>query len=245
MDKISISCTRIIVGGVMEILIVRHGEPNYEIDSLTAKGWKEADLLSRKLEKMEIRAFYCSPLGRAQDTSIATLKKMNRQAETLEWLQEISDDCRDLLPSEWTKVEAYYSKDDWMKTELMQTTGTYEIYKEVGRGLDQLLAEHGYVHDGNAFKVISPNHDRIVLFCHYAVGGAILSHLTGVSPMIYWHHFVAMPTSITKLVTEEREAGTAIFRMLYYGDISHLYAGGEEGSFAGRFCECFDDDTRH
>ena len=32
----------------MRIIIVRHGEPNYEIDSLTEKGWKEAELASRK-----------------------------------------------------------------------------------------------------------------------------------------------------------------------------------------------------
>ena len=32
----------------MRIIIVRHGEPNYEIDSLTEKGWKEAELTSRK-----------------------------------------------------------------------------------------------------------------------------------------------------------------------------------------------------
>lgn len=32
----------------MRIIIVRHGEPNYEIDSLTEKGWEEAELASRK-----------------------------------------------------------------------------------------------------------------------------------------------------------------------------------------------------
>ena len=32
----------------MRIIIVRHGEPNYEIDAVTEKGWKEAELASRK-----------------------------------------------------------------------------------------------------------------------------------------------------------------------------------------------------
>ena len=26
----------------MKIIFIRHGEPNYEIDSLTEKGWREA-----------------------------------------------------------------------------------------------------------------------------------------------------------------------------------------------------------
>ena len=35
-------------------------------------------------------------------------------------------------------------------------------------------------------------------------------------------------------------------RMCSFGDISHLYAGGEEPAFAARFCECFDnEDERH
>ena len=29
----------------MKILIIRHGDPDYSIDSLTEKGWREAELL--------------------------------------------------------------------------------------------------------------------------------------------------------------------------------------------------------
>ena len=28
----------------MRLIIVRHGDPNYEIDSLTEKGWREAEI---------------------------------------------------------------------------------------------------------------------------------------------------------------------------------------------------------
>ena len=50
----------------MKILLIRHGDPDYAIDSLTEKGWREAKLLSNRLEKLEIRDFYVSPLGRAR-----------------------------------------------------------------------------------------------------------------------------------------------------------------------------------
>ena len=33
----------------MKLLIVRHGDPDYAIDSLTEKGWREAKLLSNRL----------------------------------------------------------------------------------------------------------------------------------------------------------------------------------------------------
>ena len=72
----------------MKLLIVRHGDPDYSIDSLTETGWIEAELLSDRLCKLDVKAFYCSPKGRAQDTAKATLEKLGRQAEILPWLRE-------------------------------------------------------------------------------------------------------------------------------------------------------------
>ena len=37
-------------GILMKIIFIRHGEPNYEIDSLTEKGWREAELLRSDVE---------------------------------------------------------------------------------------------------------------------------------------------------------------------------------------------------
>ena len=53
----------------MKLLIIRHGDPDYEKDSLTKTGWREAELLANRLKTMDIAAFYVSPLGRAQDTA--------------------------------------------------------------------------------------------------------------------------------------------------------------------------------
>ena len=72
----------------MRILIVRHAEPDYAIDSLTPTGWKEAELAAEYLSKLDVKAFYVSPLGRAQDTAGCTLKKIDRKAETCDWLRE-------------------------------------------------------------------------------------------------------------------------------------------------------------
>ena len=39
----------------MKLLIVRHGDPDYDIDSLTEKGWKEVEYLSQKLSKLDVK----------------------------------------------------------------------------------------------------------------------------------------------------------------------------------------------
>ena len=72
----------------MKLLIIRHGDPDYSIDSLTEKGHREAELLSTRIAPMDIAAYYVSPLGRAQATVEYTLKKCGRTAETLDWLHE-------------------------------------------------------------------------------------------------------------------------------------------------------------
>ena len=46
----------------MKLVIVRHGDPDYSIDSLTEKGWKEAEYLSERLSKLEVKDFYVSHL---------------------------------------------------------------------------------------------------------------------------------------------------------------------------------------
>lgn len=241
----------------MKLLIVRHGDPDYDIDSLTEKGWREAELLSHRISKLDVKAFYMSPLGRAQDTASLTLKKMGREAKVCDWLREFDAPVYktadgnlsitwDWKPREWTAVEEYYDRNLWTSTPVMQDGQVNEKYQDVCRSLDELLADHGYRRERNIYRAENPNMDTIVLFCHFGLECVLLSHLLGISPMVLWHGFCAAPSSVTTLVTEEREEGIACFRMSSFGDISHLYAGDEEPAFAARFCEMFSNaDERH
>lgn len=72
----------------MRILIIRHAEPDYSKDSLTLKGFKEAEYLADRLEKMNIGRVFCSPLGRAKDTIRPYCKRTGKKAIILPWLQE-------------------------------------------------------------------------------------------------------------------------------------------------------------
>ena len=38
-----------------KLFIVRHGDPDYEKDSLTEKGFREAELLSDRIAKLDIK----------------------------------------------------------------------------------------------------------------------------------------------------------------------------------------------
>lgn len=241
----------------MILLIIRHGDPDYEHDSLTEKGWREAEYLAEMLSKQDITSFYCSPYGRARDTASLTLKKMGREAETLPWLREFDvfidrPDCTDRkripwdwVPQDWAKDPRFYKNDEWFENERMAASDVGGEYRKVAEQFDELLARHGYRREGTLYRAERPNHDTIALFCHFGVESVLLSHLWNVSPMVVWHGFCAQTSSVTTLVTEERREGIASFRMLSFGETTHLYMNDETPSFAARFCECYSDDTRH
>jgi probable phosphoglycerate mutase len=182
---------------------------------------------------------------------------MGRDAEVLPWLREFDyfidrPDCLerkripwDWLPQDWTQEPRFYNVDEWPENERMAASDVGGAYRNVTEQFDELLARHGYRRDGTLYRVERPNHDTIALFCHFGVESVLLSHIWNVSPMVVWHGFCAQPSSVTTLVTEERRQGTASLRMLSFGETTHLYNNNEPPSFAARFCECYDDDTRH
>ena len=234
----------------MRLLIVRHAEPDYSIDSLTPTGWEEAKILADRLCKLDVKAFYCSPLGRAKDTASFTLQRLGREAQILPWLQEFpirvqrpdrdTLDCAwDWLPAVWTKEPANFHMNDWAFTPPMAEAGAWEAYQNVIQGLDALISQHGYVREDHLYRAESPNEDTIVFFCHFGLECVLLSRLLNIPPMLLWHGTCAAPTSVTILNTEERRKGFAYFRMSTFGDTSHLYAAGKSPSFAARFCETY------
>ncbi|MCI6521335.1 MAG: histidine phosphatase family protein [bacterium] len=241
----------------MKLMIVRHADPDYSIDSLTPVGWEEARLLAERMAKLDITDFYVSPLGRARDTASLTLEKMDRKAEVCPWLREFEapiykpdspkPGCTwDWLPQDWTVEPRYYDPDRWTEPEVMQAGDVAGQAEWVASHLDAVLAAHGYERDGNLYRAVRPNTDTLAFFCHFGVECVMLGHLLHVSPMVLWHGMCAAPSSVTILNTEERRKGIASFRMSTFGDTSHLYAGGREPSFAARFCETWENmDQRH
>lgn len=243
----------------MKLILVRHADPDYSIDSLTPTGFMEAEALRERMEAIPSDGDYVSPLGRAARTAEIALRNTGRRAVVMDWLREFNlpvkrphqetdsdGDCVwDWFPADWTVRPAFFDRNAWMNEPELVSAGVPEAYRTVCEGLDALLAEHGYVRDGLNYRASGPNHKTFVLYCHFGLECVLISHLINVSPMVLWHGTCSAPSGVTTLVTEEREKGIASWRMSAFGDVSHLYAKGMEPSFHARFCECFSDDTRH
>lgn len=149
----------------MRIIFIRHGEPDYANDTLTEKGWREAGLLAERISKWNVTEFYCSPLGRAKDTASCTLKKMNRTAITLDWMQEffypIDDPVTgkrgvpwDFVPSCWSNDPLMLDIDRWVDAEIPKQNPMIAVqYKSVCQHIDELLASYGYVRENHFYRM--------------------------------------------------------------------------------------------
>lgn len=257
----------------MRILMIRHGDPDYAHDSLTDIGKQEAALLAETAESLRLGECFVSPLGRARETAEYPLKKLNRSAKTLDWLREFpaklninhSDELRraypdteemkgiyeeripwDMLPSYYLSHPEYIDRNGWRTSEVARYSDIVQVYDYVTESFDKLLDGYGYLRKGMYYLAEKPNTDTITFFCHFGVTCVLLSHLLNVSPFSLWHGLALAPTSVTEVVTEERERGIAMFRGLRFGDVHHLLAGGREPSFSARFCELYDNvEQRH
>lgn len=236
----------------MKLIFIRHGEPDYDIDSLTEKGWREAELLSKRTKDWKVTDFYCSPLGRARDTSKATLKAQNREAAVMEWLREFKSPIKDPVTGAeripWDLSSEYlnahpelFDIHEWYKSPAMLEGNLEENYHFVTSGIDELLSKYGYIRDGYRYLTTEDSQTDavVVCFCHLGVTCAIMSHLLNMTPHQLWQGFCLAPTSVTVIGTEERTPGEAYFRCQFMGDTSHLRFHDEPVSIYASFTEPF------
>ncbi len=234
----------------MRILLIRHAEPDYLHDSITEKGRREALLLSERISRYNIRDFFVSPLGRARDTASYTLQKTGRTAETLDWLQEFRGKypdpetgklrlAWDIPPQVWTEYPGVYDIRTFLSNSLFDTGNFREIWKETSDGVNSLMKRYGFTKSGPVWLCSDNHSDTIAIFCHFGISMAVISCLADISPFILWHRTLCYPSSVTEIVTEERQKGVVSFRITKLGDITHLESAGEPRSDAGLFPECY------
>ncbi len=229
----------------MRLILIRHGDPDYERDRLTEKGEREAALLAERATGWLVDDVYTSPLGRAIATANPCLKVWNKQSRVLDWAQEFYfpiDDGKggeripwDFYPSEWTGNDLNFIENEWINESAMKNVKPH--YEEVCAALDAFLKDYGYERHGRAYRAVAPSKKTAVIFCHFGISMIFLSHLLNISAQTLLHGLFLPPTSVTILNTEERYADEAYFRAERIGDCAHLILGGEPISESGYFTD--------
>lgn len=229
----------------MRLILIRHGDPDYVRDSLTEKGFREANLLAERTKRWKVDDVYTSPLGRAIETSKPSLANWGKSATVLEWACEFHyavDDglggkhiVWDYYPSQWTKEDKNFYENQWIDAPRMKPIAQH--YTEVCNAFDLFLEGYGYRRSGRAYQVTKHSDKTVVIFCHFGISMILLSHLINLPAPALLHGMFLAPTSVTVLNTEERTGDEAYFRAERIGDTSHLLVGGEQISESGYFAK--------
>lgn len=209
----------------MELYIIRHGDPDYENDTLTMHGWEQAKELAQRMEALYPDRIYSSPLGRAKATAQPTCESLGKQYNIEEWTAESMDymqypDIADskVLNTGW-KANFSDGLYDFMD---FSTVERSSFLDDMIKSSDEFLARHGYKRNGLLYRVNRPNDEKIALFCHGGFGGAWISHLLLLPPAMGRMLFALDTTSVTKFLFENTPNGVTFPRCIYLNDTSHL-----------------------
>ena len=219
----------------MRLILVRHGDPNYELDCLTELGHRQAKVVAQRLMEEGIEKIFCSPQGRAQQTAqpFAELSGLT-EIETLPFMREIRFGREDALyqsGNPWLcSIQLMHEGADlqdpnWRELpEFVDNTATVDIDK-VMAAADEWLATLGYKREGLYYRCTNETDEKktFVLFSHGGSSTAFLSRVLNIPfphlSMVLGH----IPhTCITSLRFDRRPGKLAMPILEYAVDARHL-----------------------
>lgn len=233
----------------MLFYLIRHGEPNYDLDTLTPRGFEQAEALAGRMALHGLDRIYASPLGRAQDTARPTAKLLGLPIEIEPWSSEelawadfaVLDENG---KHQWaffcqnTKIRNEKTRnltmDNWYTAEPYAHIHGKEGFERIRAGADDFFARQGYVREGESYRQVRPNEDRVALFCHQGFSMALLPILLQVPPQFTFGSFDFSHTGVTIFEFRNNPDGWTQPRCLCLSDLSHLFAAGLPMKYHGK-----------
>ena len=231
----------------MLLYIVRHGDPNYEDDCLTERGWLQAEAVGKRIAASGINQIYSSPMGRAQQTAAPACRLLNLPCHIEPWAHEVEDERLTPFPDGESKSISYVQSalyradgnidlpyDRAFEAPGFNTSGMEKAVKLIEEGGRNFLDRLGYREENGVYRILSRNQDKVALFCHTVMTRAWLSTLLHIPIHLMWSGFTYTHTGVTILEFPNYANGFTAPRVLCYSDMSHLYAHGPDMCFDGR-----------
>lgn len=215
----------------MRLIMVRHGDPNYEHDCLTAKGHQQAAAVAERLAGEGITAIYSSPMGRARQTASYTEKRLGLTATVLDFMHEITWGGPGLPDNghPWTLGDRMMTEitdtaplTDWRHHPYFRGNAAVDNYDMVTRAFDRVLETLGYRHTDMRFLCTAPAEQTVALFSHGGSGACVIAHLLAL-PFPYLTSAMTYDfTSVTVLNFPSRPGEYVFPRLELFNDVHHL-----------------------
>lgn len=231
----------------MLLYIVRHGEPNYTTDTLTERGWQQAEAVGKRMKDAGIQHIYSSPYGRARQTAEPACRLLGLPCQIEDWAHEVEDERLTPFPDGEPKSVSYVQNALYRENGLIDlpydrafeapgfnTSGMEKAVKFIEEGGRDFLERLGYKEENGVYRILHRNPDKVALFCHTVMARAWLSTLLHIPIHLMWSGFTYTHTGVTVLEFPNYANGITAPRVLCYSDMSHLYAHGPDMCFDGR-----------
>lgn len=212
----------------MKLYIIRHGDPDYEHNTITPYGHEEAKALAEWFDDIPLDEIYTSPLGRAIDTASYTCKRKGLEPLILPWAEESMDYMQPVTPD--VTLSYRFSTDGGVTEYVDYDDERQPTLTRLVESCDAFLAEHGYERDGAFYKLTAPNDKRIALFCHGGFGTALTAHLLGIPCSLGFPSMFMTTTSVTTFEFRDYyHNGYTRPRLIRFGEVTHLHQKGIAG----------------
>lgn len=231
----------------MRLHIIRHADPDYVKDGLTALGKSQARVLSMRMENLPLVRIYSSPLGRVQDTARYTSERTGITVETLDWLREMDElkacsSSSELqnpvvvwnLPGHQLRQVKAENDDLGINSELFPQPQTVARFSELRNGWIEWLRQNRIevTPDGWTADTQLMGSD-IAIFCHHGVGLALLSLVVDIPVASMWRSFWLSPASVSTVLLEQYDKHRINPRLICLGDTGHLSGHTSENNTSG------------
>ena len=220
----------------MEIVLIRHGEPEWVRDGLnvdnpplTTRGVRQAEAMAEALRGEHFDEVYCSPLVRARQTAAPLFAALGRSETIDPWLEEIRNPIWHGTPREkadmaYAEDRARTAEDRWKGLEggehvgefvdrIHDGTTTFLRDRKITRSAQQLAVWNGAITDR-----------RIAFVAHAGTNSVVICHLLGLQPTPWeWERFVINHASISRIESMNLADGIT-FCLTRLSDVEHLPA---------------------
>ena len=233
----------------MLLYIIRHGDPDYETDSLTERGVLQAEAVGKRMADAGITRVFSSPMGRARQTAEPTCRLLGLDYTVEPWAHEIGDEHR-LTPYPDGELKSvslvdrvHFRQDGGINLSYEQafqapgfsTSGMKAAQDTITAGGRDFLERLGYKEENGVYRILAPNNDKVALFCHAGMGRIFVSYLLHIPLHLMWAGFNYTHSGVTIIEFKNSKTGYTVPRLLCYSDMSHLYAAGLDMKYCGRF----------
>lgn len=228
---------RVATVGQVDIILVRHGLPDWAPESLARNDPNLSDLGRRQAARVAassgqwgpVDELWVSPMHRAMETAEPIAGALGLAPIVHDWMHEIAN------PPEWEGLPIDDIQNAWGDANLRPLEELWEgmpggesfrdFHRRVANGLEEALSKRSVTRASREDPYlwhVQEDAERLVLVAHGGTNAVVIGALLGLDPTPWeWDRFESPHTGVARLSSIRIAHGHA-FSLRAFGEVGHL-----------------------